>query len=71
MLFRDGRPIGVIEAKPAGTPFSGVEPQAMRSDHPGGAPPIGARFKGVFRRVERGRYTLTDKRKQLLEELRR
>ena len=45
--------------------------QAMRSDHPGGAPPIGARFRGVFRRVERGKYTLTDKGKQLLEEFRR
>ncbi len=30
MLFADGRPIGVVEAKPVGTPLSGVEPQAMK-----------------------------------------
>ncbi|MGC9395161.1 MAG: DEAD/DEAH box helicase family protein [Anaerolineae bacterium] len=30
MLFAQGRPIGVVEAKPAGTPLSGVEPQAMK-----------------------------------------
>ena len=29
MLFAEGRPIGVIEAKPAGTTLSGVEPQAI------------------------------------------
>ena len=28
MLFAQGKPIGVVEAKPAGTPLSGVEPQA-------------------------------------------
>ena len=33
--------------------------QGMRSDHPGGAPPVGARFESVFRRVERGEYVLT------------
>jgi len=30
MLFAGGRPIGVVEAKPAGTPLSGVEPQALK-----------------------------------------
>lgn len=30
LLFADGRPIGVVEAKRAGTPLSGVEPQAWR-----------------------------------------
>jgi len=29
MLFADGRPIGVVEAKAVGMPLSGVEPQAM------------------------------------------
>ncbi len=30
LLFAQGRPIGVVEAKPAGTPLSGVEPQAIK-----------------------------------------
>jgi type I restriction enzyme R subunit len=30
MLFAQGKPIGVLEAKPAGTPLSGVEPQAIK-----------------------------------------
>ena len=30
MLFAQGRPIGIVEAKPAGTPLSGVEPQAIK-----------------------------------------
>ena len=30
MLFAQGRPIGIVEAKPAGTSLSGVEPQAMK-----------------------------------------
>jgi type I restriction enzyme, R subunit len=30
LLFAQGRPIGVVEAKPAGMPLSGVEPQAMK-----------------------------------------
>lgn len=34
--------------------------QAMRVDHPGGAPPIGRKYRGVFRLVQRGRYTLTE-----------
>lgn len=38
MLFADGRPIGVVEAKPAGTPLSGVEPQAIK--YCAGLPPM-------------------------------
>ena len=30
LLFAGGKPIGVVEAKPVGTPLSGVEPQAMK-----------------------------------------
>ena len=30
MLFAEGRPIGVVEAKAAGTTLSGVEPQALQ-----------------------------------------
>ncbi|MCP4542994.1 MAG: DEAD/DEAH box helicase family protein, partial [Chloroflexi bacterium] len=30
LLFAQGKPIGVVEAKPAGTPLSGVESQAMK-----------------------------------------
>ena len=33
--------------------------QAMRSDHPGGAPYIGERYRNVFRRINRGNYALT------------
>lgn len=33
--------------------------QAMRADHPGGAPPITARYRGIFRQVEHGRHMLT------------
>lgn len=42
--------------------------QGMRSDHPGGAPQVGARFTGVFRRVEHGKYVLTDSGWRLLQE---
>ena len=42
--------------------------QGMRIDHPGGAPNIGKRFKNAFRRVEFGRYILTDYGKKLLKE---
>ena len=42
--------------------------QGMRSDQPGGAPKVAARFKGVFRQVERGRHTLTDYGKRLIKE---
>jgi hypothetical protein len=43
--------------------------QAMRVDHPGGAPPIGERWRGAFRRVARGRYELTTRGRALLREL--
>ena len=43
--------------------------QGMRADHPGGAPAVGDRWKGVFRRVEYARYTLSDRGRQLLAEL--
>ena len=42
--------------------------QGMRVDQPGGAPDVGARFKGVFRQVERGRHTLTEDGRRLLDE---
>ena len=42
--------------------------QAMRIDHPGGAPPIGRKFRGVFRRIARGKYTLTPYGEKLLKE---
>jgi len=42
--------------------------QGMRIDHPGGAPEVGKKFKGVFQRVERGKYILTAHGKQLLKE---
>jgi hypothetical protein len=35
--------------------------QAMRSDHPGGAPPIGAAFENLIQRTAHGRYKLTEK----------
>jgi len=38
LLFAQGRPIGVVEAKPAGTPLSGVEPQAIK--YCAGLPPM-------------------------------
>ena len=43
--------------------------QGMRSDHPGGAPKVREKFRGVFRQVERGRYALTDYGQQLIREL--
>ncbi len=42
--------------------------QAMRDDHPGGAPPIGMRFRGVFHRESHGMYHLTKYGYQLLRE---
>ncbi len=42
--------------------------QGMRIDHPGGAPQVGTRFKGVFRRVDRGHYTLTPHGQELLQD---
>ena len=35
--------------------------QAMRSDHPGGAPPIGDAFTNLIQRTAYGRYQLTEK----------
>lgn len=43
--------------------------QGMRVDHPGRAPRVGAAYRGVFRRVDRGQYVLTDYGKNLIEEL--
>jgi predicted RNase H-like HicB family nuclease len=34
--------------------------QGMREDHPGRAPQVPKQFKGVFKRVEQGRYTFTE-----------
>lgn len=44
--------------------------QAMRADHPGGAPSIVERFRGVFRQVGHGEYMLTDKGQRIVRELR-
>jgi hypothetical protein len=43
--------------------------QAMRKDHPGGAPPIGTKWKGAFRRFSHGEYVLTSRGRELLGEL--
>lgn len=45
--------------------------QAMRSNHPGGAPPISEKFKGVFRQVRRGQHTLTEYGNELVREYQR
>ena len=42
--------------------------QAMRSDHPGGAPPIGEKYQGAFKRIAHGKYRLTNYGRQLLTE---
>jgi hypothetical protein len=42
--------------------------QAMREDEPGGAPSVGAKYRGVFRQVERGRHTLTEYGGQLVSQ---
>ncbi|OGO41692.1 MAG: hypothetical protein A2Z04_05985 [Chloroflexi bacterium RBG_16_57_9] len=42
--------------------------QGMREDHPGGAPNVGEKFKGVFRQVRRGEHTLTPYGNELLKE---
>ena len=39
--------------------------QAMRIDHPGGAPQIGSKYKNVFERIERGKYVLTSYGREL------
>jgi hypothetical protein len=41
--------------------------QAMRSDHPGGAPPIGERYRGVFQRVSHREYQLTPYGRHLIQ----
>jgi len=43
--------------------------QGMRIDQPGGAPEVGAKFKGVFERVEYGKYVLTSYGNRLVKEL--
>jgi hypothetical protein len=43
--------------------------QGMRADHPGGAPDVGSRWRGAFRRVEYGKYVLTQRGWQLVSEL--
>lgn len=42
--------------------------QGMRADRPGGAPLVSSEFQDVFRQVRRGKHTLTDYGKKLLEE---
>jgi len=42
--------------------------QGMRIDHPGGAPNVGERWKGVFRRVAYSEYILTSLGRELLLE---
>ncbi len=44
--------------------------QGMRIDQPGGAPEVGKSFREVFQRVERGKYTLTDYGKRLVNKCR-
>jgi hypothetical protein len=34
--------------------------QAMRDDHPGGAPAINKKYRGIFHRVAPGRYVLSE-----------
>ena len=43
--------------------------QAMREDHPGRAPVIGEKYKGVFKRIAYGKYVLTQKGKKVLKGL--
>jgi hypothetical protein len=43
--------------------------QGMRDDHPGGAPPVAKRFRGIFHRVEYGKYKLTEYGYSLLSKL--
>jgi antitoxin component of MazEF toxin-antitoxin module len=39
--------------------------QGMRDDHPGGAPPVGRDYSGVFHRTGQGTYELSEKGKRL------
>ncbi len=43
--------------------------QGMRIDHPGRAPDVGQRFRGILHRVGHGRYKLTEKGERLAREL--
>lgn len=40
--------------------------QGMRIDHPGGAPGVDSKYKDVFKRVNRGKYILTEKGKKII-----
>ena len=40
--------------------------QGMRVDQPGGAPKISSKFRNAIRRIERGRYSLTEYGVQLI-----
>lgn len=40
--------------------------QGMRIDHPGGAPKVVSKYKDVFKRVNRGKYVLTEKGKKII-----
>ncbi len=42
--------------------------QGMRTDQPGSAPNVGAKFKNVFSQVEHGKHILTDYGRQLLQQ---
>lgn len=42
--------------------------QGMRADQPGGAPQVGARYKGIFRQIEHGKHTLTPYGRRLIED---
>jgi len=42
--------------------------QGMRVDQPGGAPDVGLKFEGIFKRVSHGLYVLTEYGEELVEE---
>ena len=42
--------------------------QGMREDHPGGAPKVARRFRGLFRRVGPGTYAVTKYGRSLLKD---
>jgi len=42
--------------------------QGMRIDHPGGAPNVGSKFKGVFKNIGYGIYELTEYGEKLIKE---
>lgn len=41
--------------------------QAMRIDQPGGAPPIGEKYVGIFQQVKHGVHTLTEYGREMIE----